>query len=141
MVFGASHLSSPPLCQSASLLLKAELIAQAVSQQISIDASSYLALSPVSSLRWSLFAAGVRMSTPSQRAAIRQSVWRRRSKKGLALTLPLFSLLRPAESLSTSLPLFLFFDTCRVLAALHTSTTRMHALKVSFLAHGTYKKF
>ena len=43
-----------------SLLLEAELIAHAVSQQISIDASSFLPcpLSPVSLLRWSLFAAG-----------------------------------------------------------------------------------
>ena len=44
-------------------------------------------------------------------------------------------------SLSTSLPLFLFFDTCSVLAAQHTNTTRMHALQVSILPHGTHEKF
>ena len=52
---------------------------------------SYLALSlrSPSSDGPFLRPAGVRMSTPSQRAAIRQSVWRRRrSKKGLALSPP-----------------------------------------------------
>ena len=122
-----------------SLLLEAELIAHAVSQQISIDASSFLPC-PLSGLPPPMVPFCGRPGSGCQLLhSVRQSdnpfggAGQKRVWHSLSSSAP--------PSLSTSLPLFLFFDTCSVLAAQHTNTTRMHALQVSILPHGAHEKF